>query len=91
MEERKNMPQNIILEDRERLSISGVLDVESFCEDKIMLETTLGFLEISGAELKMNKLSVDTGELMIEGDITALNYTDEIHEQKGSLISRLFR
>jgi len=91
MEERRNMPQNVILEDRERLSVSGVLDVESFCEDKILLETTLGFLEISGAELKMNKLSVDTGELAIEGDIIAVAYTDESREQKGSLLSRLFR
>ena len=91
MEERRNMPQNIILEDRERLNVSGVLDVESFCEDKILLETTLGFLEISGSELKMNKLSVDTGELSIEGDITSVNYTDESREQKGSLLTRLFR
>lgn len=91
MEERRNMPQNIILEDRERLSVSGVLDVESFCEDKILLETTLGFLEISGNDLKMNKLSVDSGELSIEGDISSVNYTDESREQKGSLISRLFR
>lgn len=91
MEERRNMPQNIILEDRERLSVSGVLDVESFCEDKILLETTLGFLEVSGSELKMNKLSVDSGELSIEGDISSVNYTDESHQQKGSLISRLFR
>ena len=91
MEERRNMPQNIILEDRERLSVSGVLDVESFCEDKILLETTLGFLEISGNDLKMNKLSVDSGELSIEGDISSVNYTDESLEQKGSLISRLFR
>ena len=91
MEDKRNMPQNIILEDRERLSVSGVLDVESFCEDKILLETTLGFLEIEGNDLKMNKLSVDSGELMIEGDISSVNYTDESREQKGSLISRLFR
>ena len=91
MEDKRNMPQNIILEDRERLSVSGVLDVESFCEDKILLETTLGFLEIEGNDLKMNKLSVDSGELLIEGDISSVNYTDESREQKGSLISRLFR
>lgn len=91
MEERRNLPQNIILEDRERLNLSGVLDVEEFCEDKILLETTLGFLEVTGQGMKMNKLSVDSGELTIEGDITSLVYTDESREQKGSLISRLFR
>ena len=91
MEEKRNLPQNIILEDRERLNVSGVLDVEEFCEDKILLETTLGFLEVSGIDMKMNKLSVDTGELTIEGEICSINYTEESREQKGSLISRLFR
>ncbi len=91
MDERRNMPQNIILEDREHLNISGVLDVAEFCEDKIVLETTLGILDVTGENLKMNKLSVDTGELTIEGGINAIVYTDESREQKGSLFSRLFR
>ncbi len=91
MEDKRNLPQNIILEDRERMSVSGVLDVEEFCEDKILLETTLGFLEVSGAQLRMNKLSVDTGELTIEGEITSVVYTEESSQTKGSLLSRLFR
>lgn len=91
MEEKRNGPQNIILEDREKLNVSGVLDVEEFCEEKILLETTLGFLEVLGADLHMNKLSVETGELTIEGEISSLAYTEENTQPKGSLISRLFR
>ncbi len=91
MEDRHSAPQNVILEDREHLNISGVLDVEEFCEDKITLETTLGFLEVSGTDLKMNKLSVESGELTIEGEISSIIYTEESTTQKGSFISRLFR
>lgn len=91
MEEKRSGPQNIILEDREKLNVSGVLDVEEFCEEKILLETTLGFLEVLGADLHMNKLSVETGELTIEGEISSLTYTEENTQPKGSLISRLFR
>lgn len=91
MDDKRNLPQNIILEDRERMNVSGVLDVEEFCEDKILLETTLGFLEVTGADLHMNKLSVDTGELTIEGEITSMVYTEESSQPKGSLLSRLFR
>lgn len=91
MDDKRNLPQNIILEDRERMNVSGVLDVEEFCEDKILLETTLGFLEVTGADLHMNKLSVDTGELTIEGEISSMVYTEESSQPKGSLLSRLFR
>ncbi|MBR4030581.1 MAG: sporulation protein YabP [Clostridia bacterium] len=91
MEDKRMQAQNIILEDRERLSISSVLDVEEFCEDKITLETSLGYLEVCGADLKMNKLSVETGELTIEGEINSIIYTDESSKQKGSLLSKLFR
>ena len=85
------MQQNIILEDRSRMNVSGVTDVSEFNEDKITLETTRGFLEISGSELKMNKLSVETGELTVEGNICSVVYTDEADSQKESLFSRLFR
>ena len=91
MDDKRTMPQNIIMENREQMQVTGVLGVEEFCEDKILLETVLGFLEVTGTELKMNKLSVDEGELVIEGDITGAVYTDDLEEEKGGLFSRLFR
>lgn len=91
MEDKRIMPQNILMENREQMQVTGVLGVEEFCEEKILLETVLGFLEVTGNELKMNKLSVDEGELVIEGDITGVVYTDDVGEEKGGLFSRLFR
>ena len=51
-----NAIQNIILENREKLSISGVLDVLSFDDQVVMVETELGLLTIKGERLKINKL-----------------------------------
>ena len=57
-----NVVQNVILENREKLSISGVLDVLSFDDQIVILETELGLLTIKGDNLRINKLSLDTAE-----------------------------
>ena len=55
-----NIIQNLILENREKLSISGVLDVLSFDDQIVILETELGLLTVKGENLRINKLSLDT-------------------------------
>ena len=55
-----NVIQNIVLENREKLSISGVLDVLSFDDQIVIVETELGLLTIKGENLKINKLSILT-------------------------------
>lgn len=88
----KQVTQNIVIENREKLSISGVLDVESFDEESIILHTELGVLVVKGHELHINKLSIDTGELMIEGDVISCTYTDEDIGSRGlGFFGKLFR
>lgn len=70
----KNNVHNVILEGRKNLTISGVTDVDSFDERCISLYTQLGELVIKGRELHINSMSVETGDMTIEGDIWALNY-----------------
>lgn len=97
MEERKNITsnnviQNIILENRNKLSISGVLDVLSFDDQIVILETELGLLTIKGENIRINKLSIDTSEVIIEGEISAMNYSEKDMEQKGSsFLSKIFK
>lgn len=96
IDERKNISsiiQNIVLENREKLSISGVLDVFSFDDQIIILETDLGLLHVKGENLKINKLSIDTSEVIVEGDINSLNYSDKDSDKKsgGSLLGKIFR
>lgn len=95
-EERKNMAntviQNIILENREKLSLSGILDVLSFDDQIIILETELGMLTVKGENLRINKLSIDTSEVIVEGDISYMAYSEkELEKNKGNLISKIFR
>ena len=96
IEERKivntNIIQNIILENRNKLSISGVLDVLSFDDQIVIVETDLGLLTIKGDNLKINKLSIDTSDVIIEGNINSLSYTQKEIDKKGEgLLSKIFK
>ena len=84
--------QNLILENREKLSISGVLDVLSFDDQVVMIETQLGLLTCKGENLRINKLSIDTSEVIIEGNISFLSYSDKNDGNEGqSLLSKIFK
>ena len=96
IDERKTMStgiiQNLILENRSKLSISGVLDVLSFDDQVVILETELGLLTVKGENIRINKLSIDTSEVIVEGDISSLAYSDkEVEKTKGSFMSKIFK
>lgn len=92
-EEKKSvtLPHNLVLEDRRSLTVSGVSDVDSFDEQTVIVFTEMGELTVRGEQLHINKLSVDTGDLSIEGKITSLTYTDDGPRQSGGFFSRVFR
>lgn len=80
------------LESRKKLILNGVIEVVSFNEEQIVLNTNLGALNIKGVGLKMNKLDVQNGDVIIIGTINSCTYTNnEIKKQKQSLISKLFK
>ena len=85
--------QNIILENREKLSISGVLDVLSFDDQIVILETELGLLTVKGENLRINKLSLDTTEVIVDGEIYNLGYSEKETGKKseGVIFSKIFR
>ncbi len=84
------IPHSLILEDRRRLLVSGVQDVDCFDEQTVILYTNMGRLVIQGRSLHVNALNVDTGELSMEGDFVAVSYSEEEKGRFGFL-SRLFR
>lgn len=87
-----NVVQNIILENRKKLSISGVLDVLSFDDQIIILETELGLLTVKGENLKINKLSIDTSDVIVDGEVKCINYSDKDPDLKGnSFFSKIFK
>lgn len=79
----------IHIEDRALMSVSGVKDVDSFNEQAVRLLTELGELCIEGANLRISKLNLEDGQVLIEGEILALEYSEA--EERGSVFSRLFR
>ncbi len=97
IEERKSMNtniiQNLILENRGKLTISGVNDVLSFDDQVVVVETELGLLTIKGENIRVNKLSIDTSEVILEGDISYLAYSDKDQEKmkNASLLSKIFK
>ena len=79
----------IVLADRQRLTVSGVEGVESFDEATIVLTTSEGSLIVRGEGLHIEKLSLDGGDLLVEGTVESLTYEEE--EPRQSLFGRLFR
>ena len=86
---RPEAAHHIILEERERLTVSGVEEVESFDESAIYLTTAQGGLEIQGEGLHIEKLSLDGGDLKVEGRVNALIY-DTDGRERGGWLGRLF-
>lgn len=74
---------NAILENRQRLQLSGVTDVDSFDEDEIRLFTQLGELTIKGKDLHINEISVESGDVSVEG-ISGLWFMEKRTERKSS-------
>ena len=96
IEERKSMNtniiQNLVLENRNRLNISGVLDVLSFDDQIIIVETELGMLTVKGDNLRINKLSIDTSEVIVEGEIISLTYSNKDMDKKNeSFLGKIFK
>lgn len=80
----------IELDGRERLVISGVEDVDRFDEGEIILTTSAGTLVIDGENLHIGKLTLDGGELHVDGRVDSLSYTDGGAAAGGGLLRRLF-
>lgn len=75
-ETERRKAQNIILENRSRLSVSGVEEVSGFDESIVQMQTELGALTVRGSSLRVETLSVDSGDLLVVGDISDLSYAD---------------
>ena len=90
VEEKRKEAQNIILENRKKASISGVEDIDSFDEQTVVLYTNLGMLTVKGFGLHINRLNVETGEVVIEGDMDSFVYSDGENRKTG-LLKRLFK
>lgn len=88
--EKQALPHGISLQDRKKLSISGVSDVANFDENQIIVATGWGTLLVRGSDLHVDQLSLDTGELRITGRIDCMEYDDN-SSASGGFLRRLFQ
>ena len=95
MEERtaSKSGHKMVLSNRKNGVLNGVIDVLSFDVGEILLETELGMLMIKGSDLQVSRLTLEKGEVDIEGRIDSLVYSDvkKASKQAESLLGRLFK
>ena len=83
----EHLPHKLQLNERKKLAMTGVTEVVSFDENTVVLQTSLGLLIVQGQQLSLQNLSLEGGQVAVEGDMHALSYEEPL--QGGS--RRLFR
>ncbi|MCR3922207.1 MAG: sporulation protein YabP [Firmicutes bacterium] len=83
----------LVIENRESLEVTGVVHVDSFDDEEVVLETEQGLLAIRGEDLHIKQLNLEKGELAIEGLILELAYSEDkrLRDRGKGLFERLFK
>ena len=71
-----NQKQTLLLEDRKKLTIDGIINVESFRDDYLELSSNFGRIEVEGSNLKIEELRQENGKIYITGEIYGVFYGD---------------
>ena len=82
-------PHRLSLDGRNRLTMTGVTEVESFDESMVVLHTTRGVLIVRGQSLHLQQLSLDGGQVHVDGTVDSLTYEDPV-QRPGGFFARLF-
>ena len=92
MAEQKIGLHSLVMENRKKLVISGVKEVEGFTETEVRLYTDMGQITVRGRNLKVNQVSTETGELIMNGDlINSVVYSEKAKQTPNNFITKLFR
>ena len=86
-----NAPHTVNMEGRGRMTLTGVMDVPSFCEQTIVADTSEGALTIIGEELHISRLHLGEGVVQIEGRVSALEYADRPSAKGRGVLGRLLK
>jgi len=83
---------NVVLYNKKQMTVSGVIRVENFNESMIVLTTEFGQMTIEGVSLHISKLSLETGDMNIDGDVIGLFYSGESLDKKAAgLFGKIFK
>ena len=84
----------IHIDNRERVVITGVEDVDNFNEDEVNFQTDGGYVTLTGADLHITRLNLEEGQLIIEGSVNGIAYSGNSEQAEGSgggFFSKLFK
>ncbi len=88
----RDIRHRIVLEERSRLSVSGVTDVVSFDDESITADTDMGMIIIRGEDLHIGRLNLDEGALQVDGSVDSIEYTDGSESSRGGfLLGKIFK
>jgi sporulation protein YabP len=80
------------ISNRNWISVEGVVNMDSYDQEKVILKTSLGMLEIKGNNLHVQQLNLEQGKATLDGEIVSLNYGDENSVKRGKgFLGRLVR
>lgn len=83
------LPHKLTLNERKSLTVTGVAEVVSFDEASVVLRTSMGTLLVQGEDLQLKNLSLEGGQVAVDGSVCSLIYEEE--KPAGGLLQRLFR
>lgn len=83
----------LAIENRKRTCLSGIKDVVAFDVNQVLLESVMGMVLIKGVDLKVTRLSLEKGEVDVDGHVDSITYSEvKAYGEKGkSLIKRMFK
>lgn len=87
---KKKQPHTLIIEDRKKLSLSGITDVGNFDEEGILVYTDYGEITVKGEGIQVNVVNVETGQFEAEGKFSEIKYSDKT-KAKGGFLSKVFK
>ena len=94
MEEKLSVrPHRLTIDNRASSTMTGIRDVVSFDENQVVLDTDMGLLTLKGKDLHVSRLTLEKGELDLNGTVESLNYSsnEALRRSGESLLSRLFK
>lgn len=92
MSEQKNLLHNLVMENRKRIVLSGIKEVDGFTETEVSLYTDMGQLTVKGKNLHVDRFSTESGELVMVGDmVNSLVYSDKMRRTPDNFITKLFK
>ena len=89
MAEMQKMNHTVYIENRKSIVFTGITDVTGFDEQTVTLKSELGGIIIKGSDLQISRLSLDTGDVTVDGNINSLQYTSSANSK--GMFSKIFR